>query len=63
VKYLPTNEAGEKPYTVVFSGWGQVRTYLVYAKDAAQARYRVLGRGGPGQYVKSVRRARAEGGR
>ena len=55
-RYAPPNELGEKPYTVKLSQWGHESEVVVYAKDANQAKYRALGRGGPMQYVVSVRR-------
>lgn len=57
-KYAPENAEGEKPFIV--EGWrmGHDLTRLIYAPDAATAKYRA-GLRGTGEYVRKVRRALA----
>lgn len=58
--YAPTNEEGLKPYIVVEFDWGKTREHLVYASDAADAKWKAVGRVGPGRYASSCRRATPE---
>ena len=58
-KYAPANENGEKPYFVEIVRWGRSSSMVVYAENTSDARYRALGRHGPGEYVQRVRRARS----
>lgn len=59
-KYAPANQAGEKPYVVEQSGWGRKRSKVVYAKTAAEAKYRAYGRQGVGERITGCRRATPE---
>jgi hypothetical protein len=56
-KYAPPREDGLKPYVVDVWEWGHGRQTLVYAVNAADARYQACGRSRPGIYAKSTRRA------
>jgi hypothetical protein len=59
-KYAPANEAGEKPYIVETMNWGKDDHRLVYAETPSDARWKAVGRGHTGLYVRRTRRATVE---
>lgn len=60
MKYAPPNKVGEKPYVVEFMDWGREYSRLVFAKDATDARWKVMGRPSVGRYHRKTRRARPD---
>lgn len=59
-RYSAPTEDGRKHYVVSLVRWGKETQRVVLAEDLAAAKYEVLGRRGPGEYVRSARRARPE---
>jgi len=59
-KLAPANQDGLKPYAVRVWCFGRVTTTVHYAEGPRSAGYMALGRPGPGEYIKSSRRATNE---
>jgi hypothetical protein len=56
-KYALANEKGEKPYVVEWQDWRTTRHTLVFARTAASANLKAMGRSRPGVWHKNTRRA------
>lgn len=59
-RYSDPTEDGQKHYVVSLVRWGRETERVVLAEDLAEAKHKVLGRRGVGEYVRSARRARPE---
>ena len=59
-KYAPADENGLKPYTLVIWDWAREYRKVMFAENAAEARWAGFGRKRPGAYVKSCKRTLAD---
>lgn len=59
-KFSEPTEDGKKHYVVTKQMWGRETVHVVLAEDATEARYMIVARRRPMEYVVSCRRATPE---